>query len=78
MILQDLCCQKLGWNEGIPEDLLIRWRQWLLELPALENFSMDRCFKLAGFCEIKTASLHHFADASDHGPQLCEEQEGKV
>ena len=28
---------------------------------------MDRCFKPAGFGEIKTATLHHFADASDHG-----------
>ena len=65
MILQDLCRQKLGWDEDIPEDLLIRWRQWLQELPALDNFSMDRCFKLAGFGEIKTATLHHFADASD-------------
>ena len=67
MILQDLCRQKLGWDEDIPEDLLIRWRQWLQELPALDNFSMDRCFKPAGFGEIKTATLHHFADASDHG-----------
>ena len=67
MILQDLCRQMLGWDEDIPEDLLIRWRQWLQELPALDNFSMDRCFKPAGFGEIKTATLHHFADASDHG-----------
>ena len=67
MILQDLCRQKLGWDEDIPEDLLIRWGQWLQELPALDNFSMDRCFKPAGFGEIKTATLHHFADASDHG-----------
>ena len=67
MILQDLCRQKLGWDEDIPEDLLIRWRQWLQELPALDNISMDRCFKPAGFGEIKTATLHHFADASDHG-----------
>ena len=38
------------------------------ELPSLDNFSMDRCFKPAGFGEInKTATLHHFADASDHG-----------
>ena len=28
---------------------------------------MDRCFKPAGFGEIKTATFHHFADASDHG-----------
>ena len=37
MILQDLCHQKLGWDVDIPEDLLIRWRQWLQELPALDN-----------------------------------------
>ena len=67
IILQDLCHQKLGWDENIPEDLLIRWRQWLQELPAFDNFSMDRCFKLASHGGIKTATLHHFTYASAPG-----------
>ena len=37
-ILHDLGHEMFGWDEDIPEDLLIRWRQRLQRLPALGKF----------------------------------------
>ncbi|XP_078490178.1 uncharacterized protein LOC144746832 [Ciona intestinalis] len=45
MILQELCKQKLGWDEEIPEDLATRWQQWITELPGLASLRIERCLK---------------------------------
>ena len=67
LILQDLCRMKLDWDEEIPEEHLKRWRAWLEELPKLEQFVVERCFKSSNLGEVKTTQLHHFADASQQG-----------
>ena len=66
-ILQDLCRKKLGWDDPIPEEETQRWRKWLHELPKLEQFSVNRCFKPSEFGEIDSRQLHHFSDASQEG-----------
>lgn len=40
------------------------WKSWLEELPRLEQFSIDRCFKPPNFGDIISCQLHHFSDAS--------------
>ena len=67
LILQDLCRKKLGWDEPIPEESLKRWHAWLQELPKLEQFVVERCFKPSSLGEVENVQLHHFADASQHG-----------
>lgn len=67
MLLQDLCRQKLGWDDPLPESDLQRWRDWLKDLPRLENLSIRRCFKPEGFGEVTASQLHHFSDASQLG-----------
>ena len=44
-ILQDLCRTKLSWDEEVSEEFRVRWENWKSQLPALERFSMERCFK---------------------------------
>ena len=64
ILLQNLCRKQLGWDDLIPEEDLIRWKSWLEELPRLEQFSIDRCFKSPNFGDIISCQLHHFSDAS--------------
>lgn len=66
-VLQDLCRRGLSWDEAIPEESLKCWKEWLFELPRLEEFSIDRCVKPYGFGKISTCQLHHFSDASQIG-----------
>ncbi|XP_028417119.1 uncharacterized protein LOC114541385 [Dendronephthya gigantea] len=67
LILQDLCREKLGWDDKISDVYMKRWQAWLEDLPKLEQLAVDRCFKPAELGEISDTQLHHFADASQHG-----------
>ena len=65
-LLQDLCRKNLGWDDPISDEDLNRWRNWLDELPRLEDLKINRCFKPFNFGEVASSQLHHFADASQH------------
>ena len=67
LILQDLCRNKYGWDDKIPDEFLYRWQAWLQELPKLEQVTIDRCFKSPDLGEITSCQLHHFSDASQQG-----------
>ena len=63
-LLQDLCRKNLGWDDPISDEDLTRCRNWLSELPRLEDLKVNRCFKPIHFGEVASSQLHHFADAS--------------
>ena len=42
---------RLGWNDPLPEELLLGWKSWKKALPHLQNVSIPRCY-------------HAFSDAS--------------
>ena len=44
-----------------------QWNEWLQDLEKLSDFKVQRCVKPVNFGEIKSAQLHHFADASERG-----------
>lgn len=44
----------------------VQWNDWLKDLEKLTDFRI-RCCKPPGFGEIKSAQLHHFADANEYG-----------
>jgi hypothetical protein len=67
MILQELCRQKCGWDDPLPDKQLAEWTNWLNDLNILEQFSVNRCLKPPGFGDHITAQLHHFSDASMSG-----------
>ena len=64
VLLQDLCRKRLGWDDKIPEGDLQRWGIWLKELPKLEQFTIERCFKPPNFGPVISCELYHFSDAS--------------
>ena len=66
-ILHDLCQKGLHWDDRIPHEDLVRWHDWLKELPKLEPFAVERCLKPTNFGRIVSSQLHTFSDASGEG-----------
>ena len=66
-LMQDLCKQKLGWDQQIPSRHQRVWQEWLEEVPSLKNLKIDRCIKPMGFEQLQSTELHHFSDASELG-----------
>ena len=66
-ILQDLCREKIGWDDEVPHNIIQEWMSWIQNLHQLEDFKLDRCFKPINFGPMKAAQLHHFADACEDG-----------
>ena len=67
LILQDLCRQKVDWEDPVPEEILPRWERWHNELPLLEDVSIQLCFKPPGFGKVVQSEVHSFSDASQSG-----------
>ena len=63
-ILQKMCREKAGWDDQLTEEIQMQWEKWRSDLPLLNNFHINRCFKSSSINEIVTAELHHFSDAS--------------
>ena len=67
-INQELCKMKYDWNDKLPEELAVKWRDWKRGLASLTSYSIPRSFTPRDFGEVERAELHHFADASEgHG-----------
>ncbi|KAL7841024.1 hypothetical protein SRHO_G00247150 [Serrasalmus rhombeus] len=63
-ILQQLCRDKVGWDEPLPDELRKQWELWLQDLQNLFNIILRRCFIPADFKNVMQYELHHFSDAS--------------
>ena len=83
IILQELCRQKIGWDEVIPELQRKQWESWKETLPDLSLIEVDRCLKPKDFGKEISCQLHHFSDASEKGYGCvsylrCEDKDSKV
>ncbi|XP_055501665.1 uncharacterized protein LOC129703327 [Leucoraja erinacea] len=67
LILQNLCREKLGWDESITQTSSHSWTEWLKDLQKMSTFKVDRCIKPKTIGNIGNAQLHHFSDASESG-----------
>ena len=63
-LLQDLCQQKIGWDDEIALEELTRWKSWISGLPKLSQVAIPRHLRPADLSEVRSCHLHHFADAS--------------
>ena len=45
LLLQELCRKKVGWDGVINEQERVQWLRWLEDLPKLQAFEIERCFK---------------------------------
>ena len=66
-ILQVLCRLKLGWDDKVPAERGLRWQGWLMDIPKLPQFKIERCLKPADFKNTVSSQLHHFSEASEIG-----------
>ena len=64
VLFQDLCVQKLGWDEPLPEEKLSIWKKWVHGLEEVGTISIPRCVYDEGREEIISCQLHGFGDAS--------------
>ena len=70
-LLQELCRDRVDWDDPVPDHIRTRWEQWRNELLLLNDFKVQRCFKPNDFGELKSIQLHHFSDASTSGYGQC-------
>ena len=70
-ILQEVTATKEGWDVRVPDSYGMRWEKWRGELLLLEHVEIPRCVKPKDFGNVKDASLHTFADASEQGYGTC-------
>ncbi|XP_048753936.2 uncharacterized protein LOC125665332 [Ostrea edulis] len=66
VILQELCKLQFGWDDKMPDDLVIQWNNWYQDLQKLKDLKVNRCLKPYGFHPY-LVQLHHFSDASETG-----------
>ena len=66
-ILQDLCRQKVDWDDLLPDEIITRRERWRTELPLLEKVKLNCCVKPPGFGSPVQAEVHSFSDASQSG-----------
>ncbi|KAK7909879.1 hypothetical protein WMY93_014563 [Mugilogobius chulae] len=67
LLLQEMCRQRLSWDDPIPKSMSQCWTTWLQDLQKLEEFKVKRCIKSSTCKGTHVAQLHHFADGSNHG-----------
>ncbi|XP_052445763.1 uncharacterized protein LOC127987458 [Carassius gibelio] len=70
-ILQQMCQDKVGWDEPLKEELLTKWKAWLTDLRNLADVKIQRCYLPSTFKEVQRYELHHFSDASTSGYGEC-------
>ncbi|XP_050056092.1 uncharacterized protein LOC126549769 [Aphis gossypii] len=63
-VLQELCIEKLDWDEPPPPDIINKWQDFTTELPALSSLSLCRFINVLSS---KTIRLLGFADVSKKG-----------
>ncbi|XP_023805606.1 uncharacterized protein LOC111946470 [Oryzias latipes] len=69
-ILQQMCRDKLSWDDTLPENLRPQWESWLLDLRNLAKVKIQRCYTPNNF-KAEHYELHHFSDASASGYGMC-------
>ena len=67
LIIQQLCRDKLDWDDPIDEQSANEWMKWRHDLEAVKGINTARCYKPRSFGEIVNCTLHHFSDASESG-----------
>ncbi|XP_055056153.1 uncharacterized protein [Misgurnus anguillicaudatus] len=70
-ILQQMCREKVSWDEPLSNELRPRWESWLLDLQNLANVKIERCYLPDDFKTVHKYEVHHFSDASVNGYGVC-------
>ena len=63
-LFQELCIEKLGWDDQIPQDKATRWEEWLTDLKTVKTISVPRSIFEGSTGEVLSTTLDGFGDAS--------------
>ena len=64
VLFQELCKDKLGWDDPIPEEKSIKWKAWQQDLGYVKSIVLPRCIYEGCEGEVLSWQLHGFGDAS--------------
>ena len=64
MLMQELCKNKLGWDQPLSEDLRTKWTRLIDQLSGSPSLTLPRCCLKGPSSKSKTYQLHGFCDAS--------------
>ena len=62
ILMQELWAAGCDWDDAVSDELSIKWKKWLSELPELSAFEVPRCLRHP---DPKEVQLHVFSDASE-------------
>ena len=65
-ITQAVTKLKGSWEDEVPQELMMKWEEWRVELLGLQDLQVNRCYKPKGFV-VASATLHCFSDACKIG-----------
>lgn len=68
ILYQELHVASLKWDDCIPDQLLVPWRDWTDLIKSVENLSIPRCITTEAITELE---LHVFVDASEDAFAAC-------
>ena len=69
-LFQEICKQKLSWDELLPDDLRNEFEKIIFSLQDMEKISIDRNILLQTVCQLEI-ELHGFSDASLQSYGAC-------
>ena len=64
IIFQELCVEKVEWDESLADEKHKQWEEWLKDLANVKEISVPRCMFEGYAGEVLNCQLHGFADAS--------------
>jgi hypothetical protein len=65
LLIQEIWTRNLGWDDNLPEDLLLRWQEWQADVQHLSQLFIPRYIK--SLADKHHLELHLFSDASEAG-----------
>ena len=67
IILQNMCREKLSWDNEFGKDYQLKIKKWIEKLERVKNNMIPRCFKPIMHSDIISMEWHFFSDASQMG-----------
>ena len=64
ILIQQAWLEAIDWDEPLPSNLEVQWKQWFHEAQEIKQIKISRCLKLPEQLETKL-TLHTFTDASE-------------
>ena len=67
ILFQDLCIEKVNWNESLEGEALAKWNSFINDLNTLKNIRVPRCYANSSLTQSTVCSyqIHGFSDASE-------------